>query len=83
MKTKIYLALNAKGLVKATKGKSTLARDEIGVMLTLEVPDSAFRYPDIAASLIVPETAVDVPEIEIAVEEPERISPRRRTRVTE
>lgn len=67
MKTKAYLVFNRSGLVKATKGRSSLARDEIGVLVNIEIPDSAFRSPDIAANLVVPDHAIDVPEIEMDV----------------
>ncbi|MCR4297238.1 MAG: hypothetical protein NUV75_00585 [Gallionella sp.] len=67
MKANIFLALNKNGLVKATKGRSSLARSEIGIMLSLEVPDSAFISPFISASLKVPAHAVEVPEIAVDV----------------
>jgi hypothetical protein len=71
MQTQIFLALNRRGFVKATKGKSGLAVDEIGVMLSITVPDSSFRSPTLAATLDVPEHAVVVPELKIEVADPE------------
>ena len=69
MRTTVFLALNKRGLVKATKGRAGLGRDEIGVMLTVSVPDKAFLSPYVSASLDVPDHAVEVPEILIDVAE--------------
>ena len=68
MKAQVFLALNQKGLVKATKSRSSLARDEIGVMLNLEVPISAFAAPFVTANLAVPGHAVEVPEVTVKVD---------------
>jgi|GEM_PF-4531746 len=66
----VFLALNRNGLVKATKTKSDLRRDEIGVLLRLRIPTSAFQSPYIEANINVPGHAVVVPEIEAEVIEP-------------
>lgn len=68
--TTVFIALNRKGFVKATKSRSSLARDEIGVMLKLSVPESAFRSPVVEANIVVPHHAVEVPELTAEIVEP-------------
>lgn len=69
MKTQVFLALNRNGLVKATKGVSSLARDEIGVRLNITVPDSSFRSPHVDVNLTVPDEAVIQPKIDVEIVE--------------
>lgn len=70
MKATIHLVIARRGVIRMTKNKPDLARDEIGVGLRLSIPDSAFLAPFVFADLDVPEHAVVVPEICVEFEEP-------------
>jgi len=69
MKTLIHLVMNKRGVVRMTKNKPDLARDEIAIGLRLSVPDSAFLAPIVFADLDVPEHAVIVPEVRVELDE--------------
>lgn len=68
MKALVHLVMNRRGVVRMTKNKPDLARDEIAVGIRLEVPDSAFLAPLIYADLTVPDHAVIVPEVKVEIE---------------
>lgn len=70
MKTTAFIILKKSGPVRMTKGKPSLGRDEIAIGVRLEVPDSAFRAPLVMADLVVPDHAVQVPEVHVEVVEP-------------
>jgi hypothetical protein len=69
MKDTVFLAVDRSGVVRMTKRWPSLSRDEIGVKITVNVPDTAFRSPVIAASLDVPEDRTIQPDIDITVDE--------------
>jgi hypothetical protein len=55
MKDTIYLAINRTGVVRMTKRPSLLYLDEVGVKLTVQVPDASFRPSLLEATLEVSE----------------------------
>lgn len=68
MKTKVFLIATRKGVMRLTKTPPRLSRDEIGVSLTITIPDEAFRSPLISATLDVAEGSVMQPEIIVEME---------------
>lgn len=68
MKQKIYLIADVDGIQRMTKRPPTLARHEIGVAVTITMPDSAFRSPMLAAQVEVADEAIIKPDPEIEVE---------------
>lgn len=68
MKDKIYIVANDTGVTRMTKRYPALGRDEIGVAVTVNIPDSAFRSPVIGFSVDVPEEHVVQPKVDIIVD---------------
>lgn len=69
MKDVVYVVLGAEGARRMTKRWPTLARDEIGVKVTITAPDNAFRSPVLAVALDVQDTHVIQPIVTIEPEE--------------
>ena len=58
MITKCWLTLSKTGVVKVTKGPPTLRSTEIGLNLTLNVPDRFFTRPKAEVTIVIPDAAV-------------------------
>jgi hypothetical protein len=65
MKDTIYLAINRTGVVRMTKRPPSLYRDEVGVKLTVQVPDASFRPSLLEATLEVSEAAIIQPVVTV------------------
>lgn len=67
MKDVCYLVADSVGVVRMTKRAPVLGRREIGVMVRVTIPDSAFKAPYVQATLNVPEDSVIQPVVEMEV----------------
>lgn len=70
MKDVCYLIADAHGIVRMTKRAPSLSRNEIGVMVAVTIPKTAFKAPYLLAVLDVPEESVMQPVIEMVVVDP-------------
>lgn len=70
MKDVVYLISDAHGIVRMTKRAPSLARNEIGIMVAITIPATAFKAPYVQALLVVPEEAVIQPAVEMTVVDP-------------
>lgn len=71
MKTTAFLVLTkSHGVVRHTKKWPHLARDEIGVRLSLNIPDSAFRAPTVSVDVTLQEEQLIQPTVDVTVVEP-------------
>lgn len=68
MKTSFYIAVNARGAARYTKGKPGMRAGEVAVRITLDIPDEAFRMPFVDANIEVPEGYVIKPDIMVWLE---------------
>jgi hypothetical protein len=77
MKDTVFLAVNSYGVVRMTKRWPSLARDEVGLKLTIYVPDTAFCSPVLGITLNVPEDRTIQPDASVVVDEvpPEEADP--------
>lgn len=57
MRTELFATFDKKGFLKATKRAASVGRREIGVMITVEIPDSAFDDGFLHATISVPDSA--------------------------
>jgi len=57
MRTQLFATFDKRGFIKATKGASSVGRKEIGVMITVEIPDHAFDDGFLHATISVPDSA--------------------------
>lgn len=57
MRTQLFAIVDKRGFVKATKRSTSVGRREIGVMITVEIPDSAFDDGFLHATITVPDSA--------------------------
>ena len=69
MKIAAFLIVNDNGAIRAVKSYRELQLNEIAVQVNLEVPDQLFRKPVVSADIVVPEDAVQTPEISAEVTE--------------
>lgn len=67
MKVSTYTIINSKGAVRTTKHFPSLARDEICIHQTLDIPASVFRSPVIEANIDIKEGQVITPQIAIEI----------------
>lgn len=49
--------------ISALKNKPDVKKDEVAVKITIEIPDSYFETPELAAKIVVPADAVNKPII--------------------
>jgi len=68
MKDTIFLSVRADGVVRMTKRWPNLARDEVGLKLTVNVPNATFRSPILNVTLDVPEDRAIQPVAEVIVD---------------
>lgn len=59
MKAHVYLTLTKAGVVKMTKEKPTLMRDQRAVRLMVSVPDAVFAPPPVLDAELVEEIGQD------------------------
>ena len=67
MKASVYLIADRKGVVRMTKTRPALHRQEIAVQLNITIPDSSFLAPFLTASLNVAESQVIQPIVELEI----------------
>jgi len=69
MKTQVWLAFTQSGAVRATKRRPDLGANERAMLLTVEIPDEAFRRPPVlTATVQVPVEGVVGPVATVQVE---------------
>lgn len=57
MRTQLFATFDKRGFIKATKNAASVGRKEIGVMITVEIPDTAFDDGFLHATISVPDSA--------------------------
>lgn len=57
MITRLFATFDKRGFIKATKGAASVGRKEIGVLITVDIPDSAFDDGFLHATISVPDSA--------------------------
>lgn len=57
MITQLFATFDKRGFIKATKNAASVGRKEIGVMITVDIPDSAFDDGFLHATISVPDSA--------------------------
>ena len=62
-----YLVISQHGVERLRKGPTKLARGEIQVKITMEIPSQLFVTPVLQASIKVPDSSADVPAISMQV----------------
>ena len=72
MKQTVYIIASKSGIERLTKRHPFLGRGEIGVKLTVTIPDAAFSSPLIAAALDVEDEHVIQPTVTIEPHEAPR-----------
>ena len=61
----LWLIFDDRGNVRATRSRSGLNRNERAVSLTVTLPTSLFKLPELRASIIVPDGGTEFPPIDI------------------
>jgi hypothetical protein len=70
MKDTVYLIADKFGVTRMTKRQPGLGRAEIGVRVTITIPDGCFTSPLVACSITVPEDRVIHPTVQADVDVP-------------
>lgn len=67
MKDTCYLVLDEYGIQRMTKRQGSLKRGEVAVRIAVSIADKCFVEPAISANITIPESAVIVPTVDVAV----------------
>lgn len=54
---------------KASKNKPNVGRNEVAVKITLEIPESYFELPELNASIVLPDTRKEAPEVRVEMQQ--------------
>lgn len=74
MKDTCYLVLDEWGIQRMTKRQGALKRGEVAVRVAVSIADKCFAEPAISANIVIPESAVIHPVVEITVQDaPEQL----------
>lgn len=69
MRDTAYIVVSPYGIERMTKRPPALAREELGVKVTITVPDGCFAKPFVAVGVDVPEDRVIHPTADVTVDE--------------